>query len=156
MEEQVYTILGNWYILHSNASSPYLFLYYSYIRKKASSVHLFRHGILYTYTIVVLYTLQFSIIICLPRREGSLNSNWNWYTKFYNHIILFVCSKTLGTFTEFWLVGSKLAVSNLKTKLIFLNNGFIITSSVIISTYILHPFWNTVIVSDWLWRNKKN
>ncbi len=30
----------------------------------------------------------------------------HWYQKFYNNIILFICTKTLDTFTEFWLVSS--------------------------------------------------
>ena len=41
-------------------------------------------------------------------------ANWTvilyWYLKFYNHVILFVRSETLGTFIKVWLVSYKQAV----------------------------------------------
>ena len=51
-------------------------------------------------------------------KEGTLNCKLNWHPKFYNNLILFVGSKTLGTFNEVRsiLVMSKLFNSNLIDK----------------------------------------
>ena len=43
----------------------------------------------------------------IPRKAEDIDSKIQQYPKFYNHIMLFVRSKILGTSNEFRLVGFK-------------------------------------------------
>ncbi len=59
--------------------------------------------------------LNFSspLFIYVPGRKGTLDLKLHWYPKFYNCVILYVSLDTMGTSTEFLLVGLKLVVFKL-------------------------------------------
>ena len=64
---------------------------------------------------------SFKVLILTGEKEED--SKLHWYPKFYNPIILFVGSKTLGTSIEFdWLV-PKEKCSNFSINILNLMNG---------------------------------
>ena len=81
----------------------------------------------------------------LPSKNyGALDLRFQWYPKFYNHVIIFVGTKSYLILIEFWLVGSNQVVSELFDQYFLSTEGVIF----IIIGYILRFIVNCLIPQD--------